>query len=97
MKPKTDQVELFLDKKMFINWTDVKLPSVIVDYKYTDHEDVVIEYIAFEPDTLMKVHPMRIIDIMEQINAMVYERVAEDLSENFSFTLSRLVKAKEAI
>lgn len=98
MKPKSDQITIFIPRKYFTKWESITEPSVVVDYEYHDHTDYRICYIAFEPELLMVLRPNAQFDIIQEVNEAVSQRIADDLNESYMHLIERIgIERKEAI
>ncbi|HEY9703297.1 MAG TPA: hypothetical protein V6C58_12665 [Allocoleopsis sp.] len=90
MKPKSDQVEIFLPRKFFIKWEAISEPSVVVDYEYFDAGDYVVSYIAFTPEVLLAMRPDSKFDIVQEVNEAVYQIIVDNLNDSYMHLIERI-------
>jgi hypothetical protein len=92
---KHDQFELIISRSHFRNWNFVLEPTVIVDYKF-EEINYFIEYVSFTPEVMLQLRPTAHLDILEEVNKAVYERVVDSLADNYMELLERTgLKQKE--
>ena len=66
-----------------------------VDYKF-EEINYFIEYVSFTPEVMLQLRPTAHLDILEEVNKAVYERVVDSLADNYMELLERTgLKQKE--
>jgi len=98
MKPKHDQITIFIPRKFFTKWESITEPSVVVDFEYFNENAFEIKYVAFEPLTLLYLKSPA--DLLQEVNNAIKETIldeSERANESFLDSLDRVVKRKEAI
>jgi hypothetical protein len=86
---KHEQFELIISRSFFRNWNFVTEPSVIVDYQYQE-EKYFIEYVSFTPEIILQLRPTAHLDILEEVNKAVSERVMDGLNDDYMYLLERV-------
>ena len=98
MKPKHDQITIFIPRKFFTKWESITEPSVVVDFEYFNEKAFEIKYVAFEPLTLLYLKSPS--DVLQEVNNAIKETILDEVeraNESFLDSLDRVVKRKEAI
>lgn len=98
MKPKYDQITIFIPRKFFTKWESITEPSVVVDFEYFNEKAFEIKYVAFEPLTLLYLKSPS--DVLQEVNNAIKETILDEVeraNESFLDSLDRVVKRKEAI
>jgi hypothetical protein len=86
---KHEQFELIISRSHFRNWNFVLEPTVIVDYQFQE-EKYFIEYVSLTPEIMLQLRPTAILDILEEVNKAVHEKVIEGLNDNYMYLLERV-------